>query len=82
MKGNHDRYRDLNLLRRLRTTHPVIVEEAAGIHVIAGVAFSAVAWPDIGSLSAMLGRPLPPDTVDAFAREALRSVLTASAWNL
>jgi DNA repair exonuclease SbcCD nuclease subunit len=45
-KGNHDRARDVELMRRLRTRHPVIVEERAGVHVVAGVAVGAIAWPE------------------------------------
>jgi DNA repair exonuclease SbcCD nuclease subunit len=51
-KGNHDRARDVELMRRLRTRHPIIVEERAGVHVVAGAAIGAIAWPEPAFLSA------------------------------
>ena len=51
-KGNHDRARDVELMRRLRTKHPIIVEERAGVHVVAGVAVAAIAWPEPAYLTA------------------------------
>lgn len=75
VKGNHDRSRDLELLGRLRTRHPVIVEERAGVHVVAGVAVAAVAWPSRAMLAAALGEHASPETVAQEGREALRNVL-------
>lgn len=74
-KGNHDRHLDCALLARLRTRHPVIVEEAADVHVIGGAAVAAMAWPDRGRLLAMLGRDATSATADEFARGALQDVL-------
>lgn len=51
-KGNHDRARDVELMRRLRTKHPILVEERAGVHVVAGVAVAAIAWPEPAYLTA------------------------------
>jgi predicted phosphodiesterase len=51
-KGNHDRARDVELMRRLRTRHPIIVEERAGVHVVAGAAIGAIAWPEPAFLMA------------------------------
>jgi DNA repair exonuclease SbcCD nuclease subunit len=45
-RGNHDRRFDLRILAALRTKHPIIVEEACGVHLVAGAAIAAVAWPE------------------------------------
>lgn len=45
VRGNHDALGDLALFRSLRSQHPILVEEAAGVHVVAGIAVAAVAWP-------------------------------------
>jgi len=74
-RGNHDRKLDVELMRRLRTKHPVIVEDRAAVHNVAGASVGVVAWPNVSSLAAMLGRPLPATAVDDAARAALRSVL-------
>ncbi len=74
-KGNHDRHQDLEILGRLRTKHPIFVEERAGVHLVGGAAIGAVAWPDTASLAAMVGRPLATQALDDIAREALRNVL-------
>ncbi len=71
-KGNHDREFELSLLRQLRTRHPIIVEEQAAVHVIAGVAVAAVAWPDRSRLLAAAGSQSAAD--DAM-RAALQAVL-------
>lgn len=44
-RGNHDRVRDLELLGKLATKHPIIIEEHAQVHFVAGAAIAAVAWP-------------------------------------
>lgn len=49
-KGNHDRELDCQLLAKLKTKHPIFVEEAAGVHYVAGAAIAAVAWPDRAKL--------------------------------
>lgn len=51
-KGNHDRERDLGILGKLSTKHPIIIEEGAGVHIIAGAAIAAVAWPRRANLIA------------------------------
>lgn len=51
-KGNHDRARDVELMRRLRTKHPIVVEERAGVHLVAGAAIGAIAWPEPAYLTA------------------------------
>jgi DNA repair exonuclease SbcCD nuclease subunit len=71
-KGNHDRHRDCAILRRLRTKHPVIVEEAANVHHIAGAAIGAMAWPELAYLAARLG---DTEQTDAAARDALQACL-------
>jgi DNA repair exonuclease SbcCD nuclease subunit len=77
-KGNHDKLLDCQLLGRLHTKHPVIVEEAAAVHSIAGAAVALVAWPDRASIAASLrerGGAMPAESVDGAAREAFRAVL-------
>lgn len=51
-KGNHDRPKDTELMRRLRTRHPIIVEERARVHYVAGCAIGALAWPEPAFLTA------------------------------
>jgi predicted phosphodiesterase len=74
-RGNHDRHRDLAILGRLRTKHPVVVEEAAGVHVLGGIAVAAMAWPMKASLMAMLGRDVDLRSADDAAHTAIRDVL-------
>lgn len=71
-KGNHDRPLDIALLRQLRTKHRIIVEEQAAVHVVAGFAVAAVAWPDRSRLLAAAGNMAAAD--DA-VRGALQAVL-------
>lgn len=73
VRGNHDHLGDLALLGRLRTRHPVIVEEACGVHVVAGVAVAAVAWPRKAELLA--GAAASIEDGAARAGDALRAVL-------
>lgn len=75
VRGNHDAHRDLAIWASLATYHPIIVEEAAGLHEVAGLRIGAVAWPDRASIAAMVGRPLPPDTLDDVFRDLMRNVL-------
>lgn len=74
-KGNHDRPLDCALFADLRTKHPVLVEEAAGIHYVGGAAILVVAWPNRASIAAMIGKPLSGSAIDAVAREHMRGVL-------
>ena len=73
-RGNHDREQDVALMRRLKTRHPIIVQEACGVHVVGGVAVATVAWPSKASLMAMLGRDVDSTGVDDAARGALQDV--------
>lgn len=70
-KGNHDVPQELRLLSRLKSRHPIIVEEQAGVHYVGGAAVAAVAWPDRASLAAHAPRGADVDDV---AREALRDL--------
>jgi DNA repair protein SbcD/Mre11 len=71
-KGNHDRPLDVALMRRLKTRHPVIVEERARVHHVAGAAIATVAWPERSNLVASL---MNSALVDAGMREGLQAVL-------
>lgn len=72
VRGNHDVPLDLAILARLQTRHPLIVEEAAGVHVVAGVAVGALAWPQEAAIVA-LARSIAEG--DLLAADALRAVL-------
>ena len=81
-KGNHDRPEDVALMRRLKARHPVIVEEACGVHVVGGLAVATVAWPSKASLLAMLGRDVDTAGADDAARAALQDVFRGLAAEL
>lgn len=74
VRGNHDVPGDLPLLARLRTNYPVIVEEAAAVHVVAGVAVACLAWPRKAELLALTGQQ-DHEAGERIATDALRSVL-------
>lgn len=74
VRGNHDAVDDLPLLQRLETAHPVIVEQEAGVHTIAGLNIAALSWPRKAALlaaSAAEGK----EVGEAVAGDALRAVL-------
>lgn len=71
-KGNHDRPRDVALMRRLQTKHPILVEEGAAVHRVCGAAFGVMAWPERAQLLAALGSSA---AADVGMREALQGVL-------
>lgn len=73
IRGNHDALGDLAIFRNLRTKHPIIVEEAAGVHVIGGVAVAAVAWPRKAHLLASLD--VGHEESEQAAGDAMRNVL-------
>lgn len=75
VQGNHGAHRDLRILRRRHRKHPIIVEEAAGVHHVGGAAIAAVAWPARASIAAMAGAPLSADATNAVAQEHVRNVL-------
>lgn len=74
VRGNHDERLSVELFSKLRTRHPVVMEERAGVHLVAGVAVAAFAWPSRAMLAAVLGEQATPETVAQAGREALRSV--------
>ena len=71
-KGNHDRQLDVELLARLETRHPVIVEESVGVHILGGAAVAVVAWPNQAELAAGLAAG---ESVADAARAHLRDIL-------
>lgn len=75
VRGNHDSVGDLPLFEKLETAHPVIVEEAAAVHVVAGVAVGCLAWPRRAELLAAAGHD-GKEATEELAGEAMRSVLT------
>ncbi len=70
-KGNHDE--SLSLLGELRSKHPIIIEQRAGVHRVGALRVAAMAWPSKSTLAAMLPGSL--EEQDLAARDALRSVL-------
>jgi exonuclease SbcD len=82
VKGNHDRELDVELMRRLKTRHPITVESRAAVHHIAGAAVGAFAWPDRAQLVATLGGAAPAQAVDDLARQAFQNVLRGFGYEL
>lgn len=75
VRGNHDAVGDLvGILPELRTDHPVVVEEAAGVHVLGGVVVAALAWPRRAQLAAMAGA-LDVQSSHELGIDVLRDVL-------
>ncbi len=75
VQGNHGAHRDLRILRRRHRKHPIIVEEAAGVHYVGGAAIAAMAWPARASIAAMAGVAMSADATNAVAQEQIRNVL-------
>jgi exonuclease SbcD len=75
VKGNHDRAFDAHLLRRLKSVHPIIVDERCGVHRVGGAAIATLAWPSRASILAMLGRSASSQDADVAATLALQDVL-------
>lgn len=63
-RGNHDRMRELLLLQKLQTRHPIRVIETTDAIAVAGALVAVVAWPSMAS-----------DLDEEGSREALRNVL-------
>lgn len=72
MRGNHDAVGDLALLGKLDTRHPIIVEEGAAVHVVAGVAVGCLAWP---RRSELLAQAESHASAEDAARVALQNVV-------
>jgi DNA repair exonuclease SbcCD nuclease subunit len=71
-RGNHDKPKDAELMRRLRTRHPILVEERAGVHVVAGAAIATIAWPEPAYLAA---HAESSEQASADLRQALQNIL-------
>lgn len=74
VRGNHDPVGDLAIFAKLRTQNPVVVEEAAAVHTVQGVAVACLAWPRKGELLAR-----HPDLDPADAMRAVLGGLGAEA---
>jgi len=74
VRGNHDRLRELRLLQKLETKYPVVVEEAVGIHTVAGISIACMAWPRRAELFAALDQTAA-EQANANAAEFLRTIL-------
>ena len=75
VRGNHDAVGDLSIFAKLRTRHPVIVEEALGVHVLGGVAVACLAWPRKAEIHARLGSQVGHEESEQIASSALRTVI-------
>jgi exonuclease SbcD len=76
VRGNHDRLRDLEILERLNTRHPVKVVEGAEVLERAGVVIGCLGWPSRAGVMAMAAeRGLGHEGAELLAGEALRGVL-------
>lgn len=71
--GIHDRKDDAAIMARLRTKHPVIVQQQVGIHRVAGVTVAALGWPETAWLAAATNTG--GVDLDNLVREALRNLL-------
>ena len=76
IKGNHDRFGDLEFLASLRTKHRVIVEQHARVHRIGGFAVAAIAWAEKANLLASIPANTSKEESDRLAAEALYQILT------
>lgn len=81
VRGNHDKAGDVELLGRLDTYHPIVVEERAGVCRIATdsaaghISVAAFAWPSRAMLAATLGDHATPEAVAQHGRDAMRAML-------
>lgn len=75
VRGNHSVLGDLPIFGRLRTKHPITIEEGAGVHHVAGVAVATMAWPNRAALLASLG-DVASEQANQVATEALRAMLS------
>lgn len=72
VRGNHDAERDIELLSRLSSTHPIHVVETAEVIRFGNVAVGAVAWPSRSSLAHVAERAgISADTATIEAYEAV-----------
>jgi exonuclease SbcD len=54
VRGNHDSLGDLELMGRISSKHLIVVEEAVGVHHVAGVSVACLAWPRKAELMARM----------------------------
>jgi len=74
VRGNHDAVGDLSIFGRLRTRHPILVEEAAGVHQVAGINVACLAWPRKAELLARM-EGAGKEAGEQAAADALRNVI-------
>lgn len=74
VRGNHDALEDLPLLARLEARCPIVVEEAASVRIVGGVAVACLAWPRKAELLAAAGQ-VSREEAGALAAEAMRDIL-------
>lgn len=73
-RGNHDRMLDIDLMAKLESEHPIIVETGAGVHYVGGAAVLAMAWPERATLAAACAE-MSPAELDLTAQDLLRNVM-------
>lgn len=72
VRGNHDAERDIELLSRLSSTHPIHVVETAEVLRFGNVVVGAVAWPSRSSLAHVAEQAgISADTATIEAYEAV-----------
>lgn len=74
VRGNHDALGDLEILGKLKSRHEIIVQEAANVHVVAGCAVLALAWPRKSEVLAKLTAEQAAAGGE-IAKDALRNVI-------
>ena len=73
-KGNHDRDLDCAIMGKLKSEHPIFVEEACGLYRIGDVALTLVAWPERARLIEVASQV--GVSVDDVTQDALRSLFS------
>lgn len=80
VRGNHDAIRDLEIMAQLEARYPIIVEEAAGVHVLdtksGPLAVACLAWPRKAEILArMSAEDGSHEQGEAVAQDLLRDVV-------
>jgi DNA repair protein SbcD/Mre11 len=73
VRGNHDAIGDIELMGKLKTNYPILVEEMAGVRLVSGVAVACLAWPRKAELLAQM--QVSHEESEQVAKDALRSIL-------
>lgn len=74
VRGNHDALGDLEILGKLKSRYPIVVQEGANVHYVAGCAVLAMAWPRKSEVLAKLTAEQAAAGGE-IAKDALRNVI-------